>query len=319
MITHQIGPIASGFRLISENPIHFGRYWRVFVVENFSRGSTPAISADSIQMKSEIGGINLSIDPTKAISDSNFSASFIEDYAFNGVNSQFWVSQNSNYGTHWIAYDFTTEVNINQIVWSKRPDNFGRNEAPLIGIVQYSNDMITWTTSWSFYTPATWAIGAETRTFTKSTLEGYRFWRIKPKKVQGVNYPFSGAEIEFKTISGGVDQCINGQDLSKNISQVYPPIRAFDGINNVPSNFFLSTINANTISDTWIGYCFPDLVNIVEITYQVRGDAFGANEAIVEADIQYSVDTINWITAWSIVTPSTWVNNSTEVRTFTKP
>lgn len=319
MITHQIGPIASGFRLISEAPIHFGRYWRIFVVENYSKGSTPAISADNIQMKSEIGGANLSTDPTKAISDSNFSGSFIEDYAFNGANSQFWVSQNTNYGTHWIGYDFTTEVSINQIVWSKRPDNFGRNEAPVIGIVQYSNDMITWATSWSFYTPPTWVSGAETRTFTKSVLEGYRFWRIKPKKVQGIAYPFSGAEIEFKTVSGGIDQCVNGQALGKNISATYPSIRAFDDINNVSSNLFLSNVNANGVNDTWIGYCFPELISIKEITYQLRGDGFGANEAIVEADIQYSVDMLNWTTEWSIVTPSTWVNNSTEVRTFTKP
>lgn len=294
------------------------RYWRVFVLENYSAGVTPAISADDIQMRETPGGPDLATDSTKALSDSEFSGSFINDYAFNGVNSQFWVSANFNYGTHWIGYDFTTPVSITEIVWSKRPDSFGRNEAPTVGLVQYSSDGSSWATDWSFLTPATWTTGAESRTFTKPTAAGHRFWRVRPTSIQGGNtsYPFSTAELQFRSTSGGSDQTINGFPIGAFMNN---PARAFDDITNVPSNYALSTSNLGVAGTIGIGYTFDTPKEITEITYQVRGDGFGANEAMIAGDVQWSDDRSNWTTEWSFTTPATWVNNSTETRVFTKP
>jgi hypothetical protein len=314
MITHQIGPIASGFR-----PAIDGNYWRIRVLENFSNGSTPAISADNIQMRAVVGGANLSTDPLKAISDSEFSGAYLDDYAFNGINSQFFVSSNFNYGTHWIGYNFGVPVNIVEIVWSKRPDNFGRNEALTIALVQYSSDGINWITDWAIVTPATWGTGAETRTFRKLS-GGKHFWRVRPATVQGGNfsYPFSTAEIEFRTTPGGPDQCTNGFAVGAAMNN---RTQAFDNITNVPSNYALSTsnLNNNTSGGIWIGYAFDTPKEITEISYQVRGDGFGANEAMISGFVESSNDLVNWTIEWIINTPATWVNNSTESRVFTKP
>lgn len=291
------------------------RWWRVFAVDNYSRGSTPAISADNIEMRATPGGSDLTTTASNAISDSEFSGSFLNDYAFNGINSQFWVSENFNPGTHWIGYDFGSPVDVQEIVWSKRPDSFGRNEAIIIGLVQYSDDGSTWFTSWAFVTPATWGTGAETRTFTKQT-GGKHFWRIRPTSVQGGStFPFAVAELEFRSVSGGADEIAGGVDISSTFTD--RPF-AFDNVTSGGSNYAQSSGNVPG-GNPWIGYAFTSPKEIVEILYQLRGDASGANRAITAADIQSSLDMVTWTTEWSLTTPATWVNSSTEQRVFTKP
>lgn len=315
------GVLGSALSAHSVPPTVEARYWRVLVLENYSRGSVPATSADSIQMRAVLSGANLATDSSKAISDSEFSGSYINDYAFNGINSQFWVSLNKggSYGTHWIGYDFTTAVAINEIVWSKRPDSFGRSEAPVIGLVQRSSDGSSWTTDWSFVTPATWSTGAESRTFSKPTSPGHRFWRIKPTAVQGgASYPFSAAELELRESAGGVNQAAGGFVLSSAFDGTYTAAKVFDGNTAGGVNFGLAT-GTTPSSGSWIGYAFPTMhVGINEVVYQVRGDSFGANEAIIDADVQWSDDLSTWTTDWNFTTPSTWVNNSTESRIFNK-
>ena len=321
MLALMTGIVASSASISGTPPVE-GRYWRILVIENYSRGSVAATSADNIQMRATPGGTNLATTPANAISDSEFSGSFLNDYAFNGANGQFWVSLNTggSYGTHWIGYDFGTPVEIQEITWSKRPDTYGRNEAPVIGIVQYSTDGLSWATDWAFVTPATWGTGAETRTFTKNTDAGYLFWRLRPTSVQGgSSSPFSTAELEFRNAIGGADQTTGGLVISGVFNNgTYPASRAFDDITTGGANFALASGNTPA-SGSWIGYAFISPKDIVQILYQVRGDAFGANEALTAGDIQYSEDTLTWTTYWSLTSPATWVNNSTESRVFTKP
>lgn len=294
------------------------RYWRVRVRENQSLGSTLATSADHVQFRSTFGGINLATDPLKGLADSVFSGSYIEDYAFNGIGSGFWVSENNNYGTHWIGYDFTTPVSITEIVWSKRPDSYGRVEAPIFGVVERSDDGSNWVYDWNFFTPANWGAGAETRTFQKSASSGKRAWRIRPTALQGSAYPFSTAEVEFRATAGGPNKATGGVPISSAQNFSYPKERAFDGITNVSSNFFLSTGKVPS-GQPWIGYLFPDVEEIVQVYYQVRGDGFGANEAVIAGVLESTKDYVTWTIEWSFSTPATWVNNSTEFRIFTKP
>jgi hypothetical protein len=297
------------------------RYWRVLSLENVSRGTTPAISCTELELRATVGGSDQTTTASNAISSSEFSASFLNDYAFDGVSGNFWVSQNSGYGTQWIGYDFGAgnDVTVEEIVWSKRPDGFGVAESPIIALVQYSSDASTWTTYWAFVTPATWGTGSETRTFSRQTGSGKQFWRILVTSVQGgAGFPFSTAELEFRETSGGSDTTTGGIIFSIAANASYPNTMAFDDITNVASNFFLAS-TAVSVTQNWIGYAYPTPLTINEVTIQVRGDSFGANEALLAATVQSSTDYTNWSTEWTITTPATWANNSTEVRTFTRP
>lgn len=155
------------------NPYRFGggggggpppaaRYWRVAILEtvSFDQG-VAAVSAAKIEMRSIPGGADIATGGTPNASSGNPTS------AFDASPSTFWLTANSGYGTHWISYDFGSDVSIVEIAYSKRPDAFGVNEAPTFGEVQRSSDNLNWTTDWVFFTTPDWGTGAETRVFTK--------------------------------------------------------------------------------------------------------------------------------------------------------
>lgn len=293
------------------------RYWRIHALENNSQGVTPAISADNIELRATSGGADQTTVATSALSDSEFSGSYINDYAFDGNNSQFWVSTNFNYGTHWIGYDFVTPVTILEVVWSKRPDTFGQNEAPTLAVVQYSDDAITWTSYWHFITPGDWAAGAESRTFTGENFTGKQHWRVRPTALQGPGseLPFSCTKLEFRGTAGGANLATGGLSRSKGaLDDFYKSGFAFDASS---STFYISKTNAIS-NDGWLGYYFPTAVDINEVAFTLRNDGFGPAEALTAATVESSVNGVDWTFEWSFTTPATWINNG-EQRVFTRP
>lgn len=292
------------------------RYWRVLVLENQSAGSVPATSCDSLELKDTLGGSNLATTSTSALSSGEFSGSFINDYAFNGTGSGlFWVSENTTYGINWLGYDFGAgnEKEIIQFVWHKRPDSFGQVEAPTWGVVQYSDDGTNWSSAWSFHFTPNWGTGAESKTASQNTSGGRLFWRIRATNTQGgTSSRFSTGEVEFKATSGGSDLANGGRPFSPvAFSGSNDAARAFD--NNNTTNY----IPLDALGH--IGYSLTSFETINEVTIQVRNDGFGANEGITAGVVESSLDRTNWDTEWSFTTPATWVNNSSEVRTFTRP
>lgn len=290
------------------------RYWRIYGVKNYSNNNIPAISAAEIEMRSSIGGSNLATGGTP-YADSIFSASYPSSNAFDGTPSSFWVSSITNGGTHWIAYDFVTDVEIVEISYSKRPDSYGQAEAIIIGVIQYSHDNVNWNTYWIFETPATWGTGAETRIFSKGPLEK-KSWRIRTTQTQLANQRQSFAEVEFRLTSGGANQATGGTAISaSSYSNLYKPSNAFDSNN---SNY---VSNGSVVSNApqWIGYIFTEGKDINEVMIRVRSDEYGANEGTVSAVVESSYDYLNWVEEWSFTTPATWLNNSNEERVFTRP
>jgi hypothetical protein len=299
------------------------RYWRILVTDDQSGGSVPAISADNIEMRATAGGSDMTTTASNAISDSDAGGSFIDDYAFDGINGQFWVSSNAGgtYGTHWIGYDFGAgnDVEVCEVTWSKRPDSFGRNEAPTIALVQYSDDASTWTTYWAFATLNDWPTGAETRTFTKPDGTDEVFWRIRATSVQGgSSFGWATGEVEMKETAGGSDVVVvgvlqNGYALGSPSSSV--PSQGFD------DTTFTSFVSTNSLSTAtnWLGFAFFAARTINEVTIQAYNNASGANNGITAGVVESSKDRVTWTEEWSFTTPATWVNSSTEVRTFTRP
>jgi hypothetical protein len=300
------------------------RYWRIRVIEDQSGGTVPAISADNIEMRATAGGSDLTTTASNGFADSTGEGTVSN--AFDGNNGTFWVSSNAGgtYGTHWIAYDFGSgnAVEIRQIVWAKRPDGFGRNEAPTIGIVEYSDNASTWTAYWAFATLGDWDAPAESRTFTKPDDGLETFWRIRATSVQGgSSFGWATGNVEFRETAGGSDVTQIGVGASgyalgsQGTSGTTRPLEAFDG--NVDSSF----VSNNTLASAtnWLGFAFFAGRDINEVTIQAYNNASGANNCITAGVVETSKDRVNWTEEWSFTTPATWVNNSTEVRTFTRP
>jgi hypothetical protein len=242
------------------------RYWRIRVYDNYSGGSTAAISAAEIEMRASAGGPDQCVGGTPAVSStSEGSAANI----FDNDGATRWVSVNANYGTHWISYDFGSPVSVVEISYSKRPDTFGRNEAITYADVQYSDNNSTWSTDWTIFTLSTWGTGAETRVFNKDdvlpTGIGYQLSISRTGYSEFETVTSSGlAEVEMRLTPGGADQCSGGVALANSGT----PGNAFD--NNTST---LWTPSATALPHTLL-YQFAASRNIREIAITSRGDNF---------------------------------------------
>lgn len=291
------------------------RYWRVRVPRIQSAGPIMALSAAKVEMRGEVGGADLAVGGTPLVSGAfpgNPASS-----AFDADPATFWVTANERYGTHFIGYDFGTPVSIKEIAWSKRPDTFGSNEAPIIGVVQYSADNVTWTDAWLFETPTTWVTGAETRVFAEvaGSISQKRFWRVRVNAIQsGGSSGGSIAKLEMRTSPGGADAAIGGTPLTSRTGSTHPATNAFDLSNSTR----WEQITESGLG-RFLGYAFPSEVDIVEVSILPRQNSGGAGAAPVDCTVQSSLNALDWTDEWSFTTPSTWVDGSGETRVFTRP
>lgn len=228
-------------------------------------GFAAAASAAAIEFRTAYGGPNVAVGGTPAASNQGQAA---VANAFDGNPSTSWITADANFGTHWVSYDFGTPVEINEVVWSKRPDSFGVNEAPTYGDVQYSSNNVLWTTHWSFVNWTPWATGAETRVYSRNTpLPFNRHWRIVVDKTGFSEFDSvvntSLSEVEMRIVAGGADRCVGGVANSFAGSAA----NAFDNDN--------ATIwNPSMVPPFPIQYSFAASENIIELALRSRGDNF---------------------------------------------
>lgn len=266
--SNQTGIIASSLKKLGPPPPAItARYWRIAVLENASGGSIAAISAAEIEMRAAAGGADQCVGGTPSVSSSSSGSAASN---FDNNSTTFWASVNTNYGTHWVSYDFITPVSVVEVSWSKRPDSFGTNEAPTYALVQYSNNNILWTTDWTFSTRGNWATGAETRVFNKKDAPFVDInWRISVEANAFSEFTVPAgvaiAEIEMRTVAGGSDECSGG-------------VSSGSGSGGTTSNAFdnnLGTIwNPSGTLPIVIQYSFPLSRNIIEFSLTARNDTF---------------------------------------------
>jgi hypothetical protein len=281
--------------------------------------SNTYVTVDDIEFRATIGGADQVGSTSNAISDS-FLSPFFASQAFDGANGDIWAPNAGTialYGTHWIGYDFGsggTTTEVEEIAIAKRPTTAGADEAPAIGLVQYSPDNSTWTTAWSFVTPRTWGTGAETRVFSDNP--GKKFWRVRCLALQGgTSTPWATSRIQFRGTAGGADLATGGVPFASEHLSGYPALDAFDGTDGT---FYHSQSDISVVLP-WCGYAWPTAQDINEVAIQMRSDGFSgrADQAITSGVVQSSTDTQTWSDEWSFTSPATW--SGTETRVFTRP
>lgn len=137
------------------------RYWRIVAVRSY--GAT--FSASNIEMRATAGGADLTGSGTP-LSSSEFSGSFLDDYAFDGSSATAWISLGGR--LEWIGYDFGSNVSVTEVTWAARTDS-NPSQVPSAGAVQYSDDGSTWVTAWSFFNSVSAPSLGQVLTFTKPT------------------------------------------------------------------------------------------------------------------------------------------------------
>lgn len=148
----------------------------------------------------------------------------------------------------------------------------------------------------------------------KRAVTSFQYWRVIVDDVQGGagTYPASFGNVEFRGSVGGADLATGGTAIAGPTNGSYPATNAFD------ANTATFWLGSGTVSggNQWIGYNFGTPVQILDVALQVRPDAFGANEAVIAGRVQSSTDGVTWVTEWSFTTANSWVNNSTEQRSY---
>lgn len=130
--------------------------WRI----NVLAAPAGATSAANIEFRETAGGPDLSVQQAlSARAQSEFvPPTYAADKAFDtDVSSTFWSSSGA---LAWIENHLSRAAAIVQVAWKSRPDSANQN--PTLFDLQASNDGgFTWTTTYTFTSPATWTVGEQ--------------------------------------------------------------------------------------------------------------------------------------------------------------
>lgn len=135
------------------------RYWRIFC-EACSNGSY--YSTVDVEMRASVGGADQTTIG-QAISGSEFSGSYLDDYAFNGNTSNYWLCAVSAGADAWVGQDFTTDTVVAEVTIKSRTHASNFDQTPSQFKIQYSSDAVTWTDALAV-TGQSWASN-ETKTY----------------------------------------------------------------------------------------------------------------------------------------------------------
>ena len=132
-------------------------YWRFAVV---IANNSAAGNAANIEIRAASGGGDQVTGGTP-FSSSEYSGSYLDDYAFNDNTSNYWHAGSGSAYAH-IGYQFAEAVECGEVSWTVRGDS--TNAMPTQIMVQYSDDGTHYTTAWMI-SGLSWTAG-ETKVFT---------------------------------------------------------------------------------------------------------------------------------------------------------
>lgn len=264
-------------------------YWRVRI----ARSWTGAIGLGTVEMRTTPGG------PTACVGGMGYAGSrYGLDYdgskAFDGDEGTFWA--NNNEAHDHIVYLFPSPVKIVEVALKSRPDG-SQLQSPQDADVQWSDDGVTWTTSWAFRSLDQWTVN-EQRVFTKPSLGGTgRYWRVRSDTIlmQNGNTNWAIAELQLRSTSGGLNEVFTEFNAfaSSEASGVYPARMAFNGNLHGETSFPNAPWASAGDAQPWLAYDFQGPRRIVEIAIYDRSDEY-YSQATSAFYVECSNDSVNW-------------------------
>lgn len=134
------GLVASVMNSRSKGVKYEFRFWRIYAISNH-HASSQYITLNELELYANENQTDLTIGTAGAISQSELSATYFDDFAFDGDNNTRWASNNTT--PSWIGWDFG-EGNEVQITGLALTPGAIPTETPKEFYLQYSEDGITW-------------------------------------------------------------------------------------------------------------------------------------------------------------------------------
>lgn len=269
------------------------RFWRLMIDENSGGGAFTQVKEIELRA-SKNGADQTGEDLGTAISGGDGA---------DGVNEENWRAFDNDEGTNWgrhetgniyVGWDYG--VGIRKILlelWLKGAADY--TMCPGSGTIDYSEDGIAWTPFYAFDLKC-WVAQGERKIPEPAHPNKHRAWRLFiPLNSGNPTFTFVG-EIEMRGTPGGADLTTllsgdnnpAGRAIASQPNNVNAePWRAF--ANDADTRYWLAIGAANQ----WVGYIFPDPVDIQEITVQGAFSVDGAPSSII---LQWSDDETTWTT-----------------------
>lgn len=298
------------------------RYWRVLMDEDSSGNLMTALAAFAeMEMREAVGGSDATGSGTASASSTFSGFTAAGAFANDGTTTEF--ATNSPGLPGWLKYDFGSGVTKAILEVAIQPRNAPNvNQAPGPFKIQSSDDNFTtyndeWWVGYPGGANGHGYAGSTLKVFTKPTLDQspsasrHRYWRISITGSNGGSYVGAG-EVQFRTVAGGVNECVNGTGTSRSNFAGLPPANAFD------RNTSTEWASNNVGFPEWLEYDLGSGISasITEIAYLPR-NLTPTTQSPTGFDVQYSDDNSSWTTLWSVSGITGWAANTWKV--FTKP
>lgn len=283
------------------------RYWRVYITDN---NGDAVNTIHELQMYTAAGAISVCSGGTAI--ESGHDSSAAADNLFDGNVGTDWSKTGL---PAWVGYDFG-DGNEKAIIGVAMfpPASPYVNRMPKDFDVQYSNDGISWATSWSVQDSTDWTekVGREFYSTAQDLYNStFRYWRILATARDGGGR-YTIHELEMMAEVGGATVAAGGSALASSNEGGQPPSNAFDG------NTSTSWSDGTTGTYEFLGYDFGagNEKNIKSVSILAAGAGYN-DRTPTSFRIQRSADGLMWIDKWAVSGSTAW--EASEKRTFNAP
>ena len=135
------------------------RYWRIYMQTN--NGDPTYTALCEIELRSSVGGADLTTSSTPAASSTSYSAAYDASKTVDESTSTLWISAFNSTTNQWLRYDLGSAQTVAQVAIYPQGDALSR--APKDFIIQGSNDGTNFTNVKSITNATGWT--AAWRTF----------------------------------------------------------------------------------------------------------------------------------------------------------
>lgn len=249
---------------------------------------------------------------------------------FDKDNSTNWLNDwnNTDLADTWIAYESTFPYQLEEVSVLLRQDNRIPGDDWISANIDYSDDGITW----EFYGNVEFNCDTNSKVFRVPVLnrvpppeelpKEFEYWRVSNTQNRNPDQPYrSVGNLIFKAKTGEIsDNPAYGFSESHFDSETLPG-NAFDGLNTTYT--LSSSLEAGLNTEEhgkswWIGYKFPNPVELESIDISIRFDMEGVVDNISDNSlgqewtyfqVEASEDGVTWYYRYNCYDPKIFKNN----------